>query len=825
MQMPAEPEADLPLEIAHVLLIDVVGYSTVLADEQVKLLQEVNLVVHETESFRVAEISSQLVRVPTATGMALLFSRSPEQPVRCALEISRTLQAHPHIGVRMGIHGGPVNQVTDAHGNVNIGGSAIDVAQHVLECGGEGHILLSAHVAEDLSQYRDCQPYLHDLGECEVKHGLRMHLFNVYKGNLGNAQVPEAIRQRKGSKHASAVRPVTPSRWSKVALIGALLVSAAALAIGPLIYFHRRSPPSTISARPGTTATSPPAAIPEKSIAVLPFENLSDQKENAYFADGVQDEILTSLAKIADLKIISRTSAKHYKSGIARNLPEISRQLGVAHIVEGSVQRSGNRVRVNARLVDAHNDRQLWGQSYDRELADIFAIQSEIAESIANQLEAKISAIEKVAIEEQPTRDLVAYDLYVRASSLMDEALYYGLNSEKNLFQAVGLLNQAIARDPAFLLAYCKLAEAHDGIYWEVIDHTPGRLDLAKSAINSAFQLKPDSGEAHLALAVHFYNGYLDYDRARDELAIAVRTMPNNARIFEWRGYIDRRQGRWNDSARDFERAIELDPQNRDLLFQTAFTYICLREYKRAREVSDRGVDLESTNNYMRLLPGWIDFHEQADTERWHTTLEKIVMDDPASARDLTRGCFFVGLYRRDPSAADRALAALGEGTLRGRSIGAIEFSRAYAHGLVARMKGDIAGARAAFGAARQQQEKIVRADPNDGSQLCFLGLIDAALDRKEEALREGRRAVELLPVTKDALNGADILYFYAVICGWTGERDLAFAQLETLAKIPAGVSYGDIRLDPFWDPLRGDPRFEKIVASLAPKDAASPTK
>ena len=595
-------------------------------------------------------------------------------------------------------------------------------------------------------------------------------------------------------------------------------MSAVALVISSLIFFHRPSPSPTVSPHPETTATSQPAAIPQKSIAVLPFENLSNDKENAYFADGVQDEILTNLAKIADLKIISRTSVRQYKSGIARNLPEISGQLGIAHVVEGSVQRSGNRVRVNARLVDARSDRQLWGQSYDRDLADIFAIQSEIAKSIANQLEAKISAIEKAAIEEPPTRDLVAYDLYVHASSLINEALYYGLNTEKNLFQAVELLNQAIARDPAFLLAYCKLAEAHDGIYWEAIDRTPKRLDLANSAINSAFRLRPDSGEAHLALAVHFYNGYLDYDRARDELAVAVRTMPNNARIFEQRGYIDRRQGRWEDATRDFERAIELDPRNRDLLFQTAFTYICLREYKRAREISDRGFEVEPTNNYMRLLPGWIDFHERADTERWHATLEKILMDDPASARDLTRGRFFVGLYRRDLSAAERALAPLGEGTLRGRSIGAIEFSGAYAHGLVARMKGDIASARAAFSAARQQQEKIVRADPNDGSQLCFLGLIDAALDRKEEALREGRRAVELLPVTKDALNGADILYFYAVICAWTGERDLAIEQLETLAKIPAGVSYGDIRLDPFWDPLRGDPRFEKIVASLAPK-------
>jgi TolB-like protein/class 3 adenylate cyclase/Tfp pilus assembly protein PilF len=812
----AEPTPDL-LEIAHLLFIDVVGYTKLLVNEQIELLQDLNEIVRKTECFRTAEASGKLGRVPTGDGMALLFFRSPEEPARCALEISRALQHHTKLQLRMGIHSGPVNRVTDVNDKANFAGAGINIAQRVLDCGDAGHILLSAHIAEDLTNYRHWQPYLHDLGECEVKHGLRLHLFSLYKDNLGNPQVPEKLKCGNGLRQASAIRPITSPRWPKVALMVALLVSAVTLAISSLIFFRRFQSP-IVSPHLETRATSWSTAIPQKSIAVLPFENLSDDKENAYFAEGVQDEILTNLAKIADLKIISRTSVRQYKSGITRNLPEVSRQLGIAHVVEGSVQRSGKRVRVNARLVDARSDRQLWGQSYDRDLADIFAIQSEIAKSIANQLEAKISAIENAAIEERPTRDLVAYDLYVHASSLIDEALYYGLSTEKNLFQAVELLNQAIARDPAFLLAYCKLAEAHDGIYWEAIDRTPNRLDLAKSAINSAFRLKPDSGAAHFALAVHFYNGYLDYDRARDELAIAVRTMPNNARIFEQRGYIDRRQGRWEDAARDFERAIELDPRNRDLLFQTAFTYICLREYKRAREISDRGTDVDSMNNYMRLLPGWIAFHERADTETWHAVLEKIVTENPASMRDLTRGRFFVGLFRRDLAASDRALAALGEGTLRGRGVGAIELSRDYAQGLVAKIRGDTVSARAAFSAARQQQEKIVRADPNDASQLCFLGLIDAGLGQKEDALREGRRAVDLLPVTKDALNGAEILYFYAVICAWMGERDLALEQLGILAKIPGGVSHGEIRLDPFWDPLRGDPRFEAIVASLAPK-------
>jgi TolB-like protein/class 3 adenylate cyclase len=818
MQMPAEPKPDLPLEIAHLLLIDVVGYSKLLVNEQIEMLQELNQIVRGAESFLAAEASGKLNRVPTGDGMALLFFHSPEEPARCALEISRALQDHTHIQVRMGIHSGPVNRVTDVNDKTNFAGAGINVAQRVLDCGDAGHILLSAHIAEDLAHYRHWQPYLHDLGECEVKHGLRLHLFNLYKDNLGNPQIPEKLKRGNGLRQPFAIRPVTSSRWPKVAIIVALLVSAVALVISSLIFFRRPSPSPIVSPHPETRATSWPTAIPQKSIAVLPFENLSDAKENAYFAEGVQDEILTNLAKIADLKIISRTSVRQYKSGIARNLREISRQLGIAHVVEGSVQRSGDRVRVNARLVDARSDRQLWGQSYDRDLADIFAIQSEIAKSIANQLEAKISAIENVAIEERPTRDLVAYDLYVHASSLIDEALYYGLNSEKNLFQAVELLNQAIARDPAFLLAYCKLAEAHDGIYWEGIDRTPNRLALAKSAIDSAFRLKPDSGAAHLAMAVHSYQGYLDYDRARDELAIAVRTMPNNARIFEWSGYIDRRQGRWEDAVRDFERAIELDPRNDDLLFGAAVTYICLRDYKHAREISDRGIALESNNNYMRLLPGWIAYHERADTRPWDAVLEKIVTGNPASARTLARQRFFLALYRRDFAAADRALAEVADVTLQARGIGAIELSRDYAHGLLAQAKGDAPGAYAAFSAAYPEQEKVVRADPDNASKLCVLGLTDAALGAKEAALREGRRAVELLPVTKDALNGAEILYFYAVICAWIGERDRAIEQLEILAKIPAGISYGEILLDPFWDPLRADPRFEKIVASLAPK-------
>ena len=598
---------------------------------------------------------------------------------------------------------------------------------------------------------------------------------------------------------------MSKERRAIVALVVAILVvGATAFFIFPSLRTH--------SAIVGSVSN---AARKENSIAVLPFENLSNNKDDAFFADGVQDDVLTKLARISELKVISHTSVMHYRGN--QDPRKIGRALGVLHLLDGTVRRYGSKVHVNARLVNARTGTHVWAEEYDRDLNEVFAIEAEVAQSVASQLGAKVSADETTAMEERPTKDLVAYDLYVHAAPLIEESLYYGLNSETNLFKAVELLNQAIAQDPTFLLAYCQLARAHDAIYWNALDHTQGRLELAKSAVNSALQLNPDSGEAHFASALHFYYGYLDYDRARDELAVALRTLPNNARIFELNGYIDRRQARWNDAVRNLERAVELDPRNDDILFGTGFTYLCARDYERAREIANRGLALPTKNNYAQLLPVWIDFHEQADTRPWHEVLEKILAENPASARDLTRGRFFVSLYERDPVAAERALATLDYPVMNARGIGAVKFSPAYARGLVARMKGDAAGAHTAFSVARAQQEEAVRTAPDDASKLCFLGLIDASLGRKEEALREGLRAVELLPSTKDALNGTEVLYFYAVICAWTGERDQAIQQLQTLARLPAGVSYGEIRLDPFWDPLRGDPRFEKIVASLAP--------
>ncbi len=811
--MSPELGPDLPLEIAHVLLIDAVGYSKLLVNEQIELLQELNQIVRSTECFRTAEKTGKLIRVPTGDGMAVLFFHSPEEPVRCALEISKALQEFPHIQLRMGVHSGPVNQVTDVNDKTNIAGSGINVAQRVLDCGDAGHILLSGHVAEDLAEYRHWQPHLHDLGECEVKHGLRLHIFNLYKDNLGNPHVPQKLKRGRRWKQASgaAVRPLSVLRWPKLALIAALFVSAVALAISFSIFSRRGSP--TIAQTPSQGVAGAVASIPGKSIAVLPFRNLSDEKENAYFADGVQNEVLTDLATIADLKVISRTSVMQYKSDVARNLREIGQQLGVAHVVEGSVQRSGNRVRVNAQLLDARTDGQLWAQTYDRDLADVFAIQSEIAKSIADQLQAKLSPSEKSAIDRPPTSDITAFELYAQAKNVLAIR-----NARANLLEAADLLNQAVTRDPAFFKAYCQLAHTHDRLYFLGYDHTPARLALAEAAIQAAFRLRPDAGEAHLARAQNLYRGYLEYDAALAELEVAGQTLPNDAGVFELKGYIQRRQGKQEEAVRSLERAIDLDPRNTFTLQQIALSYHHLRRFAEEKSVLDRALAIEPNDVDTKEARAFVEFHWKADARPLHQMLDSIRATNPAATQSIADGWLICALAERDAGAAKNA--AIAAGANPPFTDEAVNFSLPFVEGVIARMTKDDEKARSAFTVARAEQEKIIQAQPNYGPPLCVLGLIDAGLGRKEEALREGRRAVELLSVEKDPINGIAMIKYSAMIAAWVGDNDLACEQLAVAIRPPSRLTYGQLKLLPFWDPLRGDPCFKKIVASLAPKPA-----
>jgi serine/threonine protein kinase/tetratricopeptide (TPR) repeat protein len=562
-----------------------------------------------------------------------------------------------------------------------------------------------------------------------------------------------------------------------------------------------------------------PRRPPTTGIAVLPFENLSSDKENAYFTDGVQDEILTDLAKIADVKVISRASVMQYKTGVARNLRKIGEELGVAHVVEGSVQRTANKVRVNAQLIDVRTDAHLWAQTYDRDLADVFAIQSEIAKEIADQLQAKLSPNEKKAIEQPPTTDLAAFDLYSRAKSLLLTA-GITVTTEPDVRKAIELLDEAVKRDPSFFDAYCQLAYTHEQLYAvSGFDHTPARLALAEAAVQAATRLRPDAAETHLARAQYLYYGLRDYAGALAELEIARRALPNDPRLFELTGYILRRRGQQEEGLQNLQRAVELDPRNFYTLQQIAISYQLLGRYAESIAALDRALAIMPDNVETRANRGSFYLYWKGDTRPLRQTINAILAQGPGAVVTAADSWFFCALAERDPAAAERALVALGDNPCWVETP--IILSHSFGEGLLARMTKDEARARTAFEAARAEQEKIVQAQPDYGPALCVLGLIDAALGRKDLALDEGRRAIALTPLQKDINNGSFVLQYFAITVAWAGEKELALQQLETGLRAPDAslmLSYGALKLHPFWDPLRGDPRFEKILASLAPK-------
>ena len=629
---------------------------------------------------------------------------------------------------------------------------------------------------------------------------------------------PEGMKRTK-----DVLAPDKLPRWSKrkfIAVFATLALIAAALLGWQLLGrpamrdWARHSAESAVKAgRP-----APDAAVPEKSIAVLPFENLSSDKENAYFADGIQDEILAKLANIADLKVISRASTTKYKSR-PESLRQVGLELGVVNLLEGSVQRSGNKVRVIAQLIDSRNDADLWAQTYDRDLADVFTIQSEIARAIADQLQAKLSPNEKKAIEQPPTTDLAAFDLYSRAKSLL-LTVTFSVTGEPDLRKAIELLDEAVKRDPSFFDAYCQLAWAHELVYAVLgFDHTPARLALAEAALQAATRLRPDAAETHLARAQYLYNGLRDYAGALAELQIAWRALPNDPRLFALTGYILRRRGEQEEGLRNVQRAVELDPRNFDSLQQIAVSYQLLGRYSDAISALDRALAVVPDNLETWANRGEFYLFWRADTRPLHQTIDAILAQGSGAIVSAATSWFSCALAERDPAAAERALVALGDNDCWDE--GAINLSRSFGEGLLARMTKDEARAHTAFEAARAQQQKIVQAQPNYGPALCVLALIDAALGRKDAALDEGRRAIALTPLKKDVNNGSRVLQYFAITVAWAGDKELALQQLETGLRAPDAslmLSYGALKLFPIWDPLRGDPRFEQIVASLAPK-------
>jgi TolB-like protein/class 3 adenylate cyclase len=804
--MATELEPDLQLEIAHVLFVDIVGYSKLLINEQRESLRELNQVFRNTDAFRVAEAAEKLICLPTGDGMALAFTSTPDAPVRCALQASKVLLGHPELKIRMGVHSGPVSGMTDLNHRSNVAGAGINIAQRVMDCGDAGHILLSKRVAEDLAQYRHWQLYLHDLGECEVKHGEVISLVNLYNDEIGNPQLPTKLAT---SQTARVATQRVSDRIPRILIAGLLLLTVTA--IGLKIFLPRFAPKEPASANAALISS-----IPEKSIAVLPFENLSANQETAFFTDGVQDEILSNLAKVADLKVISRTSVMQYKTPRARNLREIGRQLGVAHVVEGSVQRSGNRIRVNAQLIDAHTDAHLWAQSYDRDLADVFAIQSEIAKTIADQLQAKISPKEEAALGSKPTEDMVAFDLYLQATQIdRNRSSALGSGGAEEAKREIGLLNEAITRDPAFVPAICLLVQTHLYLHWINVDQPAKHLESAKKALDSAVRLQPNAAQVHVMKALLYYWGSRDYAPALAELSIARRNLPNDRAVLYFTAMIERRQGNWLDSTRRLEQAFALDPCNISIISELCGSnYLVLRRYDDDAKMLDGALAWKPLDFNLGYLRAFVDFAARADLRRW----KQVVVSEAAKAadpNDVVVARTDLALKERDYHTAEQILAArVGAESDDNGFFTPHEWKQA----IIARGLGDQSRATAAFLIARQRVAAKLQEQPEEAKNLIVLGQIDAELGRKEEALQEGQHAVELLPITRDAINGYHLLLRLAGIYAQVGEADRALELLEREIHQPYGLSYGSLKLDEVWDPLRGNPRFEESLASLTPK-------
>ena len=784
--MTPESENNLRLEIGHVLFIDLVGYSKLLIEEQKERLRQLTDIVLATAQVREAT-NEQLIRLATGDGMALVFRNSAEEPALCALEITQALKTHPEIAVRMGIHSGPVSEVTDVSGRTNITGGGINMAQRVMDCGDAGHILLSKHVANDLQEHRQWSSCLHDLGECEVKHGMRMSIVNLHADQVGNPQLPKKFQALK--KHRARMR----STGAAAALL------ALAVIVAGIVMFSRNRVRS-------------PLAAPEKSIAVLPFENLSSEKENAYFADGIQDEILTRLSKIADLKVISRTSTQHYKSA-PENLPEIAKQLGVAHILEGSVQKSGDAVRVNVQLIKAANDSHLWADTFDRKLTDIFSVESEVAKAIAEQLRAKLTGQEEQAIAAKPTSNPEAYDAYLRGLALEPRG-WYSAEAKETLRRSYA---DAVRLDPKFVAAWARLARVDSLMVFLGTDATQERRDAARHALDTAIKLQSDSTDTLLAQGYYDYWVLRDYPKAKDLFAQVRNRLPNSGEVPSALALVARRQGLWDESLNYSDQALTFDPRNPQLLADRAWTYAIIRRFDDALKTSERLLKISPTDPDATAYRAAI-FHAQGKLDEAQQLLSGL---HPDFANDsVTVILIQHWLFNRDysklietlqPALTDLGITATGRALYR-EAIGFAQLR-----------SGDKAAANQTLLQARSDLELLKQRDANNPELAAHLGAVNAYLGEKETALRQAENAVALLPASQDAVIGPALEEDLARVEAEVGENDRAIARLQKLLKAPySSVSHTGpitpalLRLHPSWDPLRGDPRFEKLIAPLA---------
>jgi TolB-like protein/Tfp pilus assembly protein PilF len=771
-------------EIGHVLFIDIVDYSKLLIEEQKERLGQLTKIVLGTAQVRDSS-DEQLVRLPTGDGMALVFRHSAEEPARCALEIAEALRKHPEIPVRMGIHSGPVSEVTDVSGRSNLAGAGINMAQRVMDCGDAGHILLSQHVADDLMQYRQWTARLHDLGECKVKHGVRIGIANLYDDEVGNAQLPKKLQAVK--RHRTHVR------WAEVSI--ALLVLAAIVAA--FVFLLRRPTRSAM-------------AIAEKSIAVLPFENRSEDKANAYFADGIQDEILTRLSKIADLKVISRTSTQHYTSA-PENLPEIAKQLGVAHILEGSVQKSGDAVRVNVQLIEAASDSHLWAETFDRKLTDIFSVESEVAKAIADQLRAKLTGPEEQVIAARPTDNPEAHDAYLRG-------LAYNLktaNSPANSIGAQKYLKEAVRLDPKFALAWALLSFVEGrGYLTQTLQPTVALREEARQAAETALTLQPNLGEAVLAKGYYHYFCLRDYDTAVRYFEQARQFLPNSSRIPESLAYVARRQGQWDRSESYFNEAERLDPRNVNLLTQRAQSYNGLRRFPEALRKLDQVLDIIPDDQGTLILKAAI-VQGEGDLPLASAILAPLHPNADDTA-DLETQVYQTILERRPAQIIPRLKEVLAKPN---PELGYINGELRFWLGWAQEVSGDHAAAQETWRQARNELESFLKEQPENYLIIADLALTNVGLDDKVAALALAERAIAANPIEKDVLTGPRMLEIFARVAARMGEPDRAIAALQKLLSIPyegplasnVPLTPALLRLDPMFDPLRNDPRFQKL--------------
>ena len=783
--MADEQKSKLRLEIAHVLFIDIVGYSKLRTNEQSAQIEKLREIVRGTEQFRTSEAEGKLLRLPTGDGGALAFRNSPEAPVICAEEIARALKSHPEIRVRMGIHSGPVNEVTDLNEQANIAGAGINIAQRIMDCGDAGHILVSKHAAEDLEQYDQWQPYLHDLGECEGKHGERLHVVNLYNDEIGNSAVPaKCARNAISATTSSSAAVGNRRRYSIVAMaIGALIV------VGATAFFF-----ATRTAFRGLTGRGGP--ISEKSIAVLPFENLSDDKSNAYFTDGIQDEILTRLSKIAALKVISRSSTQKYKS-VPDNLREVGKQLGVAHVLEGSVQKVANAVHVNVQLIRAATDEHLWAESYNRKLDDVFGVEGEVANAIADQLNAKLSGTEQKAVAEKPTQNADAYDAYLRAVAIDDAAT---LDTTK---QVAPLYAEAVRLDPQFALAWARLAVARSQLYFNGVDPETNSGAVVKEAADRAISLQPELGEAWLAQGVYRYRVLRDFKGALRSYEEALRRLPNSAFVLEQMAHLERRLGQVDVAQKHYQAAAQLDPRNIGILLTLADTFGTLRRFDEARAVLDHVLEI-SPGNGAALGSKAESFQAQGRLDEAAEVLAKA----RHSQDEHLMGTRVLQLY--EERRFDAAIAQIQQNMPAALANDPrIQTLLGYCQKFVG--KDDEARATFTRAAAvmKPTPDSVVAVDARNLP--CYLAWVYAGLGDKQKALEQARRAIA--DYDSDAVVKPFAETSLAIVEAQLGDIDSAIAALPHLLEVPNGETRGDLRINPLWDPLRKDPRFQKLIA------------